>query len=325
MSITLMSWAWKTKLQTSHRFTLLALCDRADDEGGSLYPSIEYIAKRVGCSPRTAQRIIHDLIEQGWLAVVGNKFGGAPGATRNYQINTRMLKVSADEFDVEDAASRKKLRPAKSVEQPVFAAETGDKSRGVNLTGVTSGAETGDIHDIGRVTSTTETGDTAVTQYTSNPSMYPSVDSLRPPAATADTKACDDETLLQAACRETWRVFCQARIDVHGAPPLRDAKANSQVKAFVKRVGTLNAAAVAEFYVRSVRDAFVWKSCHPLDMLLKNADAYHTQWVTGRTATSTRARQVDRQDANRGTVDDAMSILFGDQSGAAPRGEVFDA
>lgn len=35
MSISLMSMAWRVNLQTSHKMALLALCDWANDEGGS--------------------------------------------------------------------------------------------------------------------------------------------------------------------------------------------------------------------------------------------------------------------------------------------------
>lgn len=135
-----MSMAWRVSLQTSHKMALLALCDWANDEGGSLHPSIRRVAERISCSDRTAQRILHELIADGWLSVVGNANGGAPGQTRKYQINTAKL---------------------------AFASVTGDK-----LSGVTK-AETGDIGDVERVTNEAETGDTAVTQSTIEPPIEP--------------------------------------------------------------------------------------------------------------------------------------------------------
>jgi len=136
-----MSMAWRVSLQTSHKMALLALCDWANDEGGSLHPSIKRVAERISCSDRTAQRILHELIAEGWLSVVGNANGGAPGQTRKYQLNTAKLALES---------------------------VTGDK-----LTGVTN-KETGDIGDAGRVTSEAETGDTGVTQSTIEPPIEPS-------------------------------------------------------------------------------------------------------------------------------------------------------
>lgn len=67
-----MTLAWKTALPASQKMALLAMCDWANDEGGSLHPSISRVAERVSCSERQAQRILHALIEAGWMAVVGN-------------------------------------------------------------------------------------------------------------------------------------------------------------------------------------------------------------------------------------------------------------
>jgi hypothetical protein len=139
-----MSMAWRVNLQTSHKMALLALCDWANDEGGSLHPSVHRVAERISCSDRTAQRILHELIAAGWLSVVGNVNGGAPGQTRKYLINTAKL---------------------------AFESTTGDR-----LSGVTK-AETGDTDDKRRVTNGAETGDTGVTQSTIEPPIDPSITS----------------------------------------------------------------------------------------------------------------------------------------------------
>lgn len=71
--------------------TMLALSDYADDEGGNIFPSMEVIAKKLRIERRQAQRNVHKLIDDGFLVVVGNEFGGAKGTTRRYQIN--MIKL----------------------------------------------------------------------------------------------------------------------------------------------------------------------------------------------------------------------------------------
>ena len=134
-----------------------------------------------------------------------------------------------------------------------------------------------------------------------------------PPATmppTAPVEAVDEEGLLQAACRLTWAAFKRARIDVYGAPPLRDKAINSMVKKFVQRVGMDVAPDVAEFYVRRVKDAFVVRNCHPVEQLLKNADAYHSQWASGRAMTNTRARQIDQTNANMSAAQEAAELAL---------------
>jgi len=64
---------------------LLALADWSDDEG-RCYPSIKSIAKKIRLKERQAQRAVNQLINDGFVQILSNKFGGAPGATRNYQI-----------------------------------------------------------------------------------------------------------------------------------------------------------------------------------------------------------------------------------------------
>ena len=135
-----MSMAWRVGLQTSQKMALLALCDWANDEGGSLHPSVRRVAERMSCSERTAQRILHELIAGGWLSVVGNANGGAPGQTRRYRIDTAKLALES---------------------------MTGDRLPG----GARAG--TGDTAGAGRVTREARTGDAAVTQSTMEPSEEP--------------------------------------------------------------------------------------------------------------------------------------------------------
>lgn len=69
----------------SDLLALLALADWSDDEG-RCFPSMSAIAFKTRLSRSQAQRIVHGLIDGGYLQVVGNEFGGAPGATRQYRI-----------------------------------------------------------------------------------------------------------------------------------------------------------------------------------------------------------------------------------------------
>lgn len=78
----------------SDLLTMLAMADWCNDEGGSLHPSIKTVAKRIRTSQSQARRVLHKLIAEDWLSVIANKFGGAPGATRRYQLNVARLLMT---------------------------------------------------------------------------------------------------------------------------------------------------------------------------------------------------------------------------------------
>ncbi len=78
----------------SELLALLAMADWSDDDG-RCWPSMTAIAKKTRLSRSQAQRIVHGLIEAGFVTVTGNLTGGAPGSTRQYQIKLSSLTGSA--------------------------------------------------------------------------------------------------------------------------------------------------------------------------------------------------------------------------------------
>lgn len=76
----------------SELLTMLALADWSDDEG-RCYPSIPAIARKIRLSPDQARRVVHRLIEGGFLQVVAGKNGGA--GSRRYQIHLDRLTPCA--------------------------------------------------------------------------------------------------------------------------------------------------------------------------------------------------------------------------------------
>lgn len=75
---------------------LLALADWSDDEG-RCYPSINSIAKKIRLKERQVQRTINQLISEGFVTILSNKFGGAPGSSRRYQIVINSLTGVTDD------------------------------------------------------------------------------------------------------------------------------------------------------------------------------------------------------------------------------------
>lgn len=83
-----MATVWGSPLTPpSLKLTALALADWSDDDGGSLYPSMSAIAKKVGVSRCQAQRLVQSLKADGLLSVVANAHGGAPGDVPHYRLH----------------------------------------------------------------------------------------------------------------------------------------------------------------------------------------------------------------------------------------------
>lgn len=92
MSIRIMSLVWDNfQRGGSEKLAMLALADWCNDQGGSLYPSISAIAKKINTSECQARRIVHGLIDEGYLSVIGNHAGGNPGQARQYLLNVEKL------------------------------------------------------------------------------------------------------------------------------------------------------------------------------------------------------------------------------------------
>ena len=99
-----MSLVWENyKAGGSEKLTMLALADWCDDNGGSLFPSISGIARKINLSVSQARRIIHSFINAGYLKVVANPQGGNPGQPRHYQLNIKRLSTTCMSASSTDA------------------------------------------------------------------------------------------------------------------------------------------------------------------------------------------------------------------------------
>lgn len=91
MSVRVLAIVWERYPSGgSELLALLALADWSDDDG-RCWPSVGSIAKKTRLSRSQAQRVVHRLIDEKFVAVIGNENGGAPGASRQYQINLDLL------------------------------------------------------------------------------------------------------------------------------------------------------------------------------------------------------------------------------------------
>lgn len=138
---------------------------------------------------------------------------------------------------------------------------------------------------------------------------------LAAPKRAAKPKSSESELARQEACRAIWSSYSTAYTNRYGVQPVRNAKVNRQVNDLLKRLGS-EAAGVAEFFV-SINDGYLIRSCHEFGSLLVKAEAYRTQWMTGRQMNATTARQMEQTQANINAAEQAaQSILEGGQPNA---------
>jgi len=104
MSIRVMSIVWDHYPRGgSEMLVALALADWCNDAGAYLHPSIHTIAEKCRLSDWQARRLVHQMIDSGLLEVVGNQFGGAPGASRQYRFRVDKLTTSVNATPSTDA------------------------------------------------------------------------------------------------------------------------------------------------------------------------------------------------------------------------------
>lgn len=118
----------------------------------------------------------------------------------------------------------------------------------------------------------------------------------------------DIEKELQEACKETWKFYTDAFFNRYGTEPVRNSKVNSQVKQFVKRIGYAESPLVAASFVSNNTQYYVSRG-HSVDCLLADAEKIRTEWATGNVMTNTRANQIDKSQANKSAVSEAMQLL----------------
>ena len=124
----------------------------------------------------------------------------------------------------------------------------------------------------------------------------------------APPKNNNTETELQTACKKTWKYYSDAYWQRYKVYPIRNQKINTQVKKFVQRIGFDESPHVAAHYLQN-NSAYYMLRGHAVDGLLADAEKLRTEWATGRTMTSTRARQIDKSESNRSAVDEAIELL----------------
>ena len=284
MSTIIMSACWPLEgMSVSQKAVLISLADQASDDG-VCWPGVKSIGKRTCLSERAVQDAL------AWLCSAGL-------VTKQYRANTSTsYTIHPERYAPEKAKAPRKRKAAGGADgAPPADGAPGADGAPPPANGAPGGADGAPLgvqmahpnHQLNH-------------HGTSN---EPSIPAAVPAAAQGG-----DETALQAACRATWRSYSDAYAERHGTAPVRNAKVNANVKQLVQRLGHDEAPLVAEWFL-SVNEAYIVRNMHDIGLLVAKAEAYRTQWATGRTMTETRARQVDKTQANLSAADEAVALL----------------
>ena len=115
-------------------------------------------------------------------------------------------------------------------------------------------------------------------------------------------KPTTDET---EANKATWTAYATAYKNRYGVEPLRNAQVNGIISKFVKAVGQEDAPSIARFFI-NISNQFYIQKLHTVKLLIADADAIRTQWLTNRTVTASQARQADTMQTAKSAVDGVL-------------------
>ncbi len=149
--------------------------------------------------------------------------------------------------------------------------------------------------------------------------------SKAPPSITAAAKSSSTDIPKSA---DTWNSYSEAYRDRYGTFPPHDDVKNKEIWPYgkpaqmnavhccklVDKLGAEIAPHVAAFYVSS-SDQFYVRNTHQLNLLVQNADSFHTQWKTGNQMTTTKAREVDRIEKTRAGWQGLIDKAEGEERG----------
>lgn len=257
------------------------LCDCENDKTGQCNPSIEWIARDTNLSKRSVQYAITALESAGHISV--DKKGGGKGNRTEYTFSN-----GADSAPLKGANNAPLQKP---------------KGAKNDTKGCKKRHAKGAKNDIPPCTPlygepvkrTSERTSEGCEGGKKNHPLTPQLFDDHPAAQTNPNAA-------------TWAAYSAAYALRYGVPPVRNAKVNSQIAAFVDRIGATESPAVAEHYVAS-NNGFYVKAGHQVGFLLSDAEKLRTEWATGRRVTQSQATQIDRTQTNYDAAEEAKRIL----------------
>ncbi|MCP9731557.1 phage replication protein [Pseudomonas sp. GBPI_506] len=108
---------------------------------------------------------------------------------------------------------------------------------------------------------------------------------------------------------KAWANYAMAYRKRYQCWPVWNAAAGGILGKLVDRLGVDVAHSVAAYYL-TINDSRIVNDCHSLTNLIAKAEAYHTQWATGRQMNSRTARQIEDTQANMNAAQEAARLIL---------------
>lgn len=285
-----MTWATEQDLKANEKIVLVMLANRCNHDTGRCDPSHKRLATECGMSLSTLKRCIDKLEAAGLLTIEHREQNGV-SLPNQYHLHL-------------DASSQRTYPVQKQ------------KVVGSNLWGGVCSQQTdGSVQAELQTSNNNQEDKPGSITSPGGENSPPAAGGL--PAVLSEQQQADQDEHKEPTYERIREVFWE-RFDpayaarYQGATLPRNTKVNSQVKQLIQRLGK-EAPAVAYFYVTSVNEQRAVMSQHSLDILLKNAEGYRTQWFTGRSITAGQARQIDSTQTNANAADEAIRMLRAQQ------------
>lgn len=286
MSFQAMTWATEQELKANEKIVLVMLANRCNHDTGRCDPAHKRLARECGMSLSTLKRCIEKLEAAGLLTIEHRELNGV-SLPNQYHLH---LEVS-------------------SQRTPPVQKKTGVGSKSGG--GVGSQTADGSVHSELQNSNINQEVEPGSEPLTGAGNPAPAAGGFNVPAVLPEQQQHDERNNGPSyeRIREVfWEWFDAAYQTRYGTTFPRNAKTNTHVKELIKRLGK-EAPGVARFYVQNVNEAYVIRRMHTLELLVKDAEVYRTQWITGRTMTAGRARQIDSTQTNANAADEAIRML----------------
>jgi hypothetical protein len=301
MSMELMVKAMKARVGSPLRkLVLIKLADNANDMG-ECWPSYQHIADQCEMSRRSVMSHIETLCKGGLVRKEIRK-GGPKGNSSN--IYVLMLSDGAK------LSLPPSEPPAPGGESPALGSENAAPPSENAALGGSEGSAPRTSHSFESVSEPVSEPLQPAADATGMPEskVVALVEVIQPrieiPADMPGPKDQDCKTF------KAWANYAFAYRKRYQAWPVWNAKVAGQVGQLVNRLGAEIAHHVAAYYV-SINDARLINDCHSLNNLLAKAEAYHTQWATGRQMNGRTARQMEDTQANINAAQEAARNILG--------------
>lgn len=282
MSFQAMAWAVDQKLPTMRKFVLLMLANRTNHDTGRCDPSHKRIADDCGMSIATVKRAIKELIADGYLS--------QESRTKNGEKQPNQYRLHLDRVGSE------RTHPIAHSDPTPVHTEPGVGSQGTEGVG-----SQGAIKQ--------ESSNQEVKQEVKQDPLQPAASAVGEVAPRVEIPA-DMPGPKDQACKtfKAWANYAMAYRKRYTAWPVWNAKVAGQVSQLIDRLGADVAHSVAAYYL-TINDARLINECHSLNALLAKAEAFHTQWQTGRQMNGTTARQAEATQANINAAQEAARMF----------------